>query len=282
MGHLINPIAVRLGLNYTWESVWVNQFKFKSRKLVGKDLVLHKYLRVLINRKRLWKTGVFVSHYRIFRLKHKAVVLLYIYDGSVKLLLRLARKFLRKLLLKYNKIWYRKRLKIKYLRRYTSVMRHKIALFYIKRYYRTFGFIKRLLILYYKLWVTRKIKNKIEPNVSCFVLGLAESQLSSSSIANYVAIKLRQHFKLKSALNPVLNLLNNNKFLVGYKIQCSGRFRRKEMAERLVFAKGKVSLNTFSAKVDYSMSTVVLKYSVCGIKVWLNFKNLNQKYKFVC
>lgn len=282
MGHLINPIAVRLGLNYTWESVWVNQFKFKNRKLIGKDLVLQKYLKVLINKKRLWKTGVFVSHYRIFRLNEKVLVLLYIYDGSFKILLRLARKFLRKLLFKYNKIWYRKKVKFKYLRRYTSVMRQKIALFYIKRYYRSFGLIKRLLILYYKLWVSMKIRNKIESKISCFVLGLAESQISSSSIANYLAIKLKQHFKLKSALNPVLNLLNNNKFLVGYKIQCSGRFRRKEMAERLIFAKGKVSLNTFSSKVDYAVSTVVLKYSLCGIKVWLNFKGLDQKYKFIC
>jgi ribosomal protein S3 len=99
------------------------------------------------------------------------------------------------------------------------------------------------------------------------VFGLSESQISASSIANYLAIKLRQHFKLKTALIPVLSLLNNNKLLVGYKIQCSGRFRRKEMAERLIFSKGKVSLNTFSSKVDYAASNVILKYSLCGIKV---------------
>ena len=136
--------------------------------------------------------------------------------------------------------------------------------------------------MYYKLWVTKKVRNKLELNLSFLIFGLNESQVSASSIANYVAIKLRQHFKLKTALNPVLNLLNNNKLLVGYKIQCSGRFRRKEMAERLIFAKGKVSLNTFSCKVDYAASTVILKYSLCGIKVWLNFKGLDQKYKFIC
>jgi hypothetical protein len=53
MGHLINPIAVRLGFNYTWESVWVNRASSEERILVGKDLVLQKYLKVLTNRKRL-------------------------------------------------------------------------------------------------------------------------------------------------------------------------------------------------------------------------------------
>jgi hypothetical protein len=213
---------------------------------------------------------------------NKNLVILYIYDGSSRSLLRFARRFLRKLLQKYNRVWYRKKLHAVHLKRYDVVLRKQIALFYIKRYFKTFGLIKRLLVLYYKSWVLKKLKGKIDSSISCLILGITESQISASSISNYLAIKLRQHFKLKSALNPVLNLLSNNKHLIGYKIQCSGRFTRKEIAERLIFSKGKVSLNTFSSKIDYSASTVVLKYSLCGIKVWLNFKSLDQKYKLIC
>jgi hypothetical protein len=58
----------------------------------------------------------------------------------------------------------------------------------------------------------------------------------------------------------------------GVKLVCSGRFSRQQRAQRLILTSGKVPSNTISAKIDYAVSTLRLKYGASTIKMWLSYE----------
>lgn len=286
MGHLINPIGVRLGLNYTWESIWVNeQVGSEHRDLVGTDLKLHKYLKVLTNNKRLWKFGLFISHFRIFRLKGRIIVALFAYDGAVYTWQTYLSKSYKKWLRNKNYIINQNLKKLTFNRKYKNLRKFLLSELYkiIKKRLTNGLYLSRLLVvLYYKFWFERNLKSRFGNKYNCLLLWSKISNITASTAANFIAIKLKQHFKLNNAVNPVLKALHACKNVEGYKVQCAGRFTRKQMAETVKFGKGRIPLNTFSSKVDYAAATVILKYSLCGIKVWINYKNIKDKYRIYC
>lgn len=58
----------------------------------------------------------------------------------------------------------------------------------------------------------------------------------------------------------------------GIKLICSGRFSRQQRAQRLIAISGKVPANTISAKIDYALLTLRLKYGTSTIKMWISYK----------
>ena len=59
--------------------------------------------------------------------------------------------------------------------------------------------------------------------------------------------------------------------LLGFKIQCKGRFSRKQIASKHVFTQGSVPLSTISANIDYGFASKAILNSSVGVKVWLHF-----------
>ena len=57
--------------------------------------------------------------------------------------------------------------------------------------------------------------------------------------------------------------------LLGFKMQCSGRFTRRQRAKSIWFSYGPVPLNTISEKIDYSFFSIPIINSKITIKVWL-------------
>ncbi len=98
--------------------------------------------------------------------------------------------------------------------------------------------------------------------------------VTTEIISTYIAARLQQRYTLNWVLRPVLKDLakkmKKNIFL-GYKIVCSGRFTRKQIATYMWMKKGSLQFNTFTNLIRYSESSVKLKYGLCGIKVWLGY-----------
>lgn len=68
-------------------------------------------------------------------------------------------------------------------------------------------------------------------------------------------------------------------YLIGFKMQCSGRFSRKQRASSLWFSENKIPLNTLNAIIDYNFFTIPLRNSAASVKVWLyRTKNFNKYY----
>jgi len=71
--------------------------------------------------------------------------------------------------------------------------------------------------------------------------------------------------------------------LIGFKMQCSGRFRRKQRASSIWFSYGSVPLNTITEKIDYSYFSIPITNSKITIKVWLHITKIytNWYYKLI-
>jgi hypothetical protein len=106
------------------------------------------------------------------------------------------------------------------------------------------------------------------------------SDLNAAVLSKYLAIRLRQRFQLKEALMPMLRHLSNNKYVRGFRIVCAGRFTRKEIALYDLRTYSSVPFSGVTSRLDFSLSEVILKYSICGIKVWLH-KNVLSERDFI-
>ncbi len=99
---------------------------------------------------------------------------------------------------------------------------------------------------------------------------LHPSQINAAIVCNYISVRLKQRFRLKEILNPILKYFNTNKVISGFRIICAGRFTKKEIATYEIKNFSRVPFGNISYHLDYYCSEIILKYSVCGIKVYLN------------
>jgi hypothetical protein len=84
----------------------------------------------------------------------------------------------------------------------------------------------------------------------------------------------------KNKIDRLHYLDNNSSIMHGYKFHFVGRFTRKQMAANLWFTKGVLPYSSAKIKLDYSFYSVVLRYSVCTIKIWLYKAKFTPVYKY--
>lgn len=137
-----------------------------------------------------------------------------------------------------------------------------------------FVFLKNIVSLFKPFFI-----NSISSNFLIYFKNISKKEITASLISKYICIRLRQKFALKEIIRPILKDLTNNSAIKGFRLSCCGRFTKKEIATYRWERRGNVSLNTIAASIDYSFNYVILKYSVCGIKIWLH-KNSDYKYFF--
>ena len=73
---------------------------------------------------------------------------------------------------------------------------------------------------------------------------------------------------------------DNKSLLYGYKFHFVGRFTRKQQAANLWYKLGSLANSSAVANVDYAFYTVILRYSVCTVKVWLYRSRRAIKFKY--
>jgi ribosomal protein S3 len=98
---------------------------------------------------------------------------------------------------------------------------------------------------------------------------ITRSSITAPVIAKYICVRLSQKYSMKEILKPVIKDLISNRYVSGFKISCCGRFTKKEIATFFWKKIKKVSLSQATSRVEYSFNEVILKYSICGVKVWL-------------
>lgn len=113
--------------------------------------------------------------------------------------------------------------------------------------------------------------SKILPKKYFFInfIVLKKRYFGASIASLYITNKLLNKFKLTKVVEDLNEDLIHYKQKSGVIVHCSGRFDRKERASSAIFSKGKISLTTMKNKITYHHSEVVLKYGVCGVKVWV-------------
>lgn len=86
---------------------------------------------------------------------------------------------------------------------------------------------------------------------------------------NYITTKLYYRYILNDVINPIVRL--SLRYYRGFRIVCRGRFTRAQIATERVYRRGSLRLSSMAIPVDYAQKSVVLKYGVCNLKIWLRY-----------
>lgn len=107
--------------------------------------------------------------------------------------------------------------------------------------------------------------------------------LDSNFLIQFLIIRLRQGISFQSLFfkinNMLFKFLSKNR-LLGFKIALKGRFTRRQRASFFWKRVGRVSLNDKLSFIDFSSDSIILKYGLCSLKLWLHFSQFFFKKKF--
>ncbi len=272
MGHLVNPVSLRLSVNSFWNSTWslVNSFNYAN--LFKKDYTLFQFLNWFIKKSKFGKFNIIISHYKVYRVSNRLIVNLYYYNAGVE----------------EKKYHFQSAFLLSLLRARRYNIKQSFGDFASPRFKAFYKFVMKTIIssLYWQLinnalnFYFLKLDPKVQTQVNVFALDFL--YVTADIISNYISLKLQQRHSLNWILRPIVKDLTTKvkkKIFLGYKIVCSGRFTRKQIATYMWLKQGSLKLNTFSSLVKYSEARVRLKYGACGVKVWLNY-GVNQTNLF--
>jgi len=299
---VINFRKVNKVKGFTKEKLGI-KLKF-IRKLLDKNRQLKNYLKLFkilkvgrnsLNIERIFLNLILKKLNTIFWLKRKTKIFKIYTKLVLRKLLKLPNKnffgvvntkqnYRVKYIYKYinlNGLCYTKKFKLVYkknifIKNYLSsniLLRKEI----INKKLNNKGNLKKKLFLLQLLRIERSVldyaKGWLDQDLKCKYYFVTNYNFTAELLARYICIKLKQRFTLQQTIRPLINYLSRDilvkKILFGYRIQCTGRFTRRQRATYLVFKEGKVPLATIQTKIDYAADYVVLKDGVGSIKVWL-------------
>lgn len=252
MGHSINPIGIRLGYNKSWTNTW-NSYNIKNYSyLLTDDILFSKYFVWFVQNQFLENLGIIISHYKIFRHKNIFKVVLFIYDGKSDTIVNEFSELHQQI-------------------DGSSENKNLIKLYWEQFFWKN---------LQKKNWDTvisifEKHLKVLFPNlkIEIYVQKINSDNLPAIVIGKYIVKQLSQRIGLMDVISPVIRNLKSNDNLIGFRINCSGRFTRRQMASYIWWKEGRLNMNTLSIPLDYASLNFRLRYGICGLKIWLYLKD---------
>ncbi|TRZ82726.1 30S ribosomal protein S3 [bacterium] len=101
----------------------------------------------------------------------------------------------------------------------------------------------------------------------------------SQLVARSIAEQLEKRFPYRRVMKKTLEKIILDKELKGVKIRLAGRLNGAEIARCEWLSKGKIPLQTLSAKIDFAQEVAFTTYGTIGIKVWIH-KEKSQNISF--
>ncbi|MFH1188543.1 MAG: 30S ribosomal protein S3 [bacterium] len=110
---------------------------------------------------------------------------------------------------------------------------------------------------------------KKKTSLSLNVEELKRTEISAQVISQNIVWDLERRMRFRRVIKKHLENTLQNTEVTGARISVSGRLDGSEIARREWLAKGKISLHTLRADVDYGESTAFTTYGTIGVKVWV-------------
>ncbi len=98
---------------------------------------------------------------------------------------------------------------------------------------------------------------------------LKRTEISAPVVAQQVAFDLEKRFPYRSVLKRHLELLKQNREVLGAKIKVSGRLNGAEISRSDWLIFGRMPLQNLRANIDYGEATAFNTYGTVGVKVWV-------------
>lgn len=250
MGKVVDPRGIRYGKVYDWNiyNRTVNNYFSNIKKKID----FEEYIRILFFRNLGVRSGLIYDSAKIYYKGNKVVIEVYIYDSQMENWL-------------HNEFKGKDRLEVFEDKVVNKVELGKLA--YFEKILQISG------------------KKYFDKNIEVEFFGLDSETLSSQFIARYICIKLKQGYSLGELISNVRKNLNSlmhegKEKLYGFRIDCDGRFSRRQRASFESIKEGRVSLNRHQLTIDYGCDEVALKYGVCNVRVWLNKTEKFENYSY--
>lgn len=98
---------------------------------------------------------------------------------------------------------------------------------------------------------------------------LKRLEISAVVTAQQIAFDIEKRLPYRRVIRRYLDVLKQNRGVLGAKIKVSGRLNGAEIARQDRLAYGKMPLQTLRANIDYGEATAFNTYGTVGIKVWI-------------
>ncbi len=112
-----------------------------------------------------------------------------------------------------------------------------------------------------------KIVGKFSLNVT--IEELKRSEISAQVTAQQIAFDIEKRLPFRRVMKRTVETVMQNREVQGVKIKLSGRLGGAEIARVEQLAKGKMSLQSLRANVDYGEATAFNTYGTVGVKLWI-------------
>lgn len=129
------------------------------------------------------------------------------------------------------------------------------------------------------LKLRRKNKKPLAFNLNINIEELKRSEVSALATAQQIAFDIEKRFPFRTVMRRQLEVLKQNKEVLGAKIKLSGRLNGAEISRSEWMIHGRMPLATLRGNIDYGEATSFNTYGTVGIKVWIYKGEVFEKEK---
>jgi len=120
----------------------------------------------------------------------------------------------------------------------------------------------------------RKIIHQIDPesaktDIRLEVEEIRQPNSKADIVAQDMAMQIEKRMPYRRVIKQTLDKIMQNHEVQGAKIMINGRLNGAEIARKEWLKKGRISLQTLRANIDYANATAYTTYGTIGVKVWI-------------
>ena len=93
--------------------------------------------------------------------------------------------------------------------------------------------------------------------------------ISPIVVVRYISFKLKMRYRIGELVKPIPKTYYRFGIANGIRIDCAGRFTRKQRASFSKYTRGSIAQTTISKYVSYDIGVSKSKYGACSVKYWL-------------
>ena len=270
MGYFNNSNGLRLNINRSWKAKTFS-LRNESLSIIFFQRQFLEFFEVFMNVRKFHRRGMVLSHI-VTRVRgaNGLEVDVFVYDPSVSkhstkgYELLLGDGFLPR------RIHQRLRDKLKPMNRALPQLLRNAAEDVVLCY-------RRLFYDAMSAYIKSKF-SRIYPKLGLDIrfIPLRARMVNAEFLTRFFLMKFQYKRDIVHIINPISSRLLRR--FGGVRIDCRGRFTKRQRAGKFNFRHGTVSLNNFSHRVDYSQVDLPLKYGACSIKLWLANRLASKEY----
>jgi hypothetical protein len=283
MGHVSNPIGLRVGKNRSWCN------KLNNSMTLYLSNMFPRYIKKYMNVRRFARLGLVLSHTIVLpRANNPPNIIVFIYDGAFQnACVRFFQTIDQTETKKYTNLY-----NILVPNILSRIVDRPTTAFQPNVLPLTYKLIRSILYKKYRKFFWESLANRLKQIIGCnlriqkkkvnltFEI-LTMSNITAKALVNFAMRDFKLDRTIMDIVNPIIKYVSNS--IWGICLQFFGRFNRRQRATSDVYRVGSVPRRTFKCDIDYVRGNVPLRFGVGSIHISINkgFSNSFKDLKFL-